>query len=172
MAPPHRQRRRTGLGWICWLDGFGNGQLNPKASALASRCARERTGGGTGIQCSGLVELRSRSGFRECNGYGRRATDAIGACSKNRTGGGDRSKYRPAPRKPHFCASACITAAYVEVREGWRDSCITSVCMCKSEKISMRADSHVGRIILHLACQMRDHAWPWHWAGIRRELAV
>jgi hypothetical protein len=25
------------------------------------------------------------------------------------------------------------------------------------------------RMILHVACMMRDHHWVWHWRGIRRE---
>jgi hypothetical protein len=36
----------------------------------------------------------------------------------------------------------------------------------------MKADSHVGRIILHLACLMHDHKWSWHLAGIRREFPI
>jgi len=36
----------------------------------------------------------------------------------------------------------------------------------------MKAESHVGRIILHLMCLMRDRKWSWHWAGIRREIPV
>ena len=26
------------------------------------------------------------------------------------------------------------------------------------------------RVMLHLACFLRDWKWVWHWAGIRREL--
>jgi hypothetical protein len=32
------------------------------------------------------------------------------------------------------------------------------------------ANSHSGRVILHLLCLMRDCKWSWHLAGIRREL--
>jgi hypothetical protein len=31
--------------------------------------------------------------------------------------------------------------------------------------------SRFGRILLHMACAMRDHHVRWHWLGIRRELA-
>jgi hypothetical protein len=27
-----------------------------------------------------------------------------------------------------------------------------------------------GRILLHLACLLRDHKMAWHWNGITREL--
>jgi hypothetical protein len=28
----------------------------------------------------------------------------------------------------------------------------------------------LGRVVLHLACLLRDRKVRWHWAGIRREL--
>jgi len=31
------------------------------------------------------------------------------------------------------------------------------------------AQSHIGRILLHLACACRDHKFQWHWQGIQRE---
>jgi hypothetical protein len=39
-------------------------------------------------------------------------------------------------------------------------------------KADSHVDSHVGRIILHLACLMHDHKWFWHLAGIRREIPI
>jgi hypothetical protein len=32
------------------------------------------------------------------------------------------------------------------------------------------AEHPFGRVLLHVACALRDHHWSWHWAGIRREL--
>lgn len=34
------------------------------------------------------------------------------------------------------------------------------------------ANSHSGRVILHLMCLLRDHKWAWHFAGIRREITT
>ncbi len=34
------------------------------------------------------------------------------------------------------------------------------------------ANSHSGRVILHLWCLMRDHKWSWHMAGITREIVA
>ena len=30
--------------------------------------------------------------------------------------------------------------------------------------------THLGRVLLHTLCALRDHHWLWHWAGIKREL--
>ncbi|HTL57127.1 MAG TPA: hypothetical protein VL361_15705 [Candidatus Limnocylindrales bacterium] len=32
------------------------------------------------------------------------------------------------------------------------------------------ANSHIGRVILHLFCLLQDRKWSWHMAGIRREI--
>jgi hypothetical protein len=34
------------------------------------------------------------------------------------------------------------------------------------------ASSRVGRIALHTIAMLSDHAYQWHWAGIRRELPI
>ena len=39
-------------------------------------------------------------------------------------------------------------------------------------KADSHVDSHVGGIVLHLACLMHDHKWAWHLAGIRREMPI
>ena len=37
--------------------------------------------------------------------------------------------------------------------------------------MSARLVEHsLGRVVLHLACLLRDGRVRWHWAGIRREL--
>jgi hypothetical protein len=37
--------------------------------------------------------------------------------------------------------------------------------------MSARLVEHsLGRVMLHLACLLRDRKVRWHWAGIRREL--
>jgi hypothetical protein len=34
------------------------------------------------------------------------------------------------------------------------------------------AQSHFGRVLLHLACACIDHKYAWHWQGACRELAA
>lgn len=39
------------------------------------------------------------------------------------------------------------------------------------QTISMHlAESAIGRVILHCAAMVSDHAFKWHWQGIAREL--
>jgi hypothetical protein len=35
---------------------------------------------------------------------------------------------------------------------------------------SRLAERPFGRVLLHVACVLRDHHWRWHWLGIQREL--
>jgi hypothetical protein len=36
--------------------------------------------------------------------------------------------------------------------------------------IARLAETSIGRVLLHLACLLRDGKARWHWAGVRREL--
>ena len=35
--------------------------------------------------------------------------------------------------------------------------------------MNVLAKSHLGRVLIHTICAIRDHHWQWHWAGILRE---
>jgi hypothetical protein len=38
-----------------------------------------------------------------------------------------------------------------------------------TDSVTALAETSFGRVLLHLACLLRDHRVRWHWSGIVRE---